>query len=97
MERVIEIEHGTFTPLVFGTNGGMGEECCKFISKLASKLSEKQTESYSTVIAWLRTRLSIEIIKSALLCVKGSRTPFRKPNENIADDFHLNNIECGIY
>ena len=26
MERVIEIEHGTFTPLVFGTNGGMGEE-----------------------------------------------------------------------
>ena len=70
-ERVIEIEHGTFTPLVFGTNGGMGEECCKFISKLASQLSEKQNASYSTVIAWLRTRLSIEIIKSALLCVKG--------------------------
>ena len=96
MERVIEIERGTFTPLVFGTNGGMGEECCKFISKLASQLSEKQNEIYSTVRAWLRTRLSIEIIKSALLCVRGSR-PFRKPNENIADDFHLNNIECGIY
>ena len=89
MERVIEIEHGTFTPLVFGTNGGMGEECCKFISKLASQLGEKQNEGYSTVIAWLRTRLSIEIIKSALLCVRGSRTPFRKPNENIADDLHL--------
>ena len=26
MERVIEIEHGTFTPLVFGTNGGMEED-----------------------------------------------------------------------
>ena len=56
MERVIEIEHGTFTPLVFGTNGGMGEECCKFISKLASQLREKQNESYSTVIAWLTTK-----------------------------------------
>ena len=97
MERVLEIEHGSFTPLVFGTNGGMGAECSKFVSKLASQLSEKQNESYSTVITWLRTRLSTEIIKSAILCVRGSRTPFRKANENIADDLHLNNVECGIY
>ena len=95
METVIELEHGSFTPLVFGTNGGM--ECCKCISKLAIKLSEKRNESYSTVIAWLKTRLSTDIINSALLCVRELRTPFRKPNENIADDFHLNNIECGIY
>ena len=25
--RVMEIEHGTFTPLVFSVSGGMGKEC----------------------------------------------------------------------
>ena len=29
-QRVIEIEHGTFTPLVFTTFGAMGQECDKF-------------------------------------------------------------------
>jgi hypothetical protein len=27
MQRVLDVEHGSFTPLVFGTNGGMGKEC----------------------------------------------------------------------
>ena len=26
-EQVLEVEHGSFTPLVFGMNGGMGDEC----------------------------------------------------------------------
>ena len=30
-QRVLDVEHGTFTPLVFGTNGGMGEECTLFL------------------------------------------------------------------
>ena len=33
-ERILEVEHGSFTPLVFGTNGGMGEECSRFVSEL---------------------------------------------------------------
>ncbi|KAG1681772.1 Kinectin [Nymphon striatum] len=44
LERVLEIEHASFTPLVLGTNGGMGTECQKFVSALASKLAEKQNE-----------------------------------------------------
>ena len=55
MERVIEIEHATFTPLVFGTNGGMGRECALFIKNLAMKLAEKENEQYSDVITSLRT------------------------------------------
>ena len=74
MQRVLEIEHGTFTPLIMGTNGGMGGECEQFISRLANKLAIKQNESYSTVKTWLRIRLSFEIVRSALLCVRGSRT-----------------------
>ena len=53
-ERVLEVEHDSFTPLVFGTNGGMGEECSRFVSELANKPSVKQNEEYAVVISWLR-------------------------------------------
>ena len=29
-QRILEVEHGTFTPLVFSVHGGMGEECKTF-------------------------------------------------------------------
>ena len=29
-ERITEIEHGSFTPLVMSATGGMGQECKKF-------------------------------------------------------------------
>ena len=37
---------GSFTPLVFGTNGGMGADCNCFLKRLAEKLSEKNEEPY---------------------------------------------------
>ena len=73
---VLEVEHGSFTPLIFGTNGGFGQECLKFLKELSRKLSEK-TDDYGNVITWLRTRISMEIIRSSLLCLRGSRSPFR--------------------
>ena len=38
LQRVIDVEHSAFTPLVFGTNGGMGRECHRFLSNLSEKL-----------------------------------------------------------
>ena len=29
-EEILQIDHGTFTPLVFSVNGSMGRECQKF-------------------------------------------------------------------
>jgi hypothetical protein len=93
LQRVLEIEHGTFTPLVFGTNGGMGDECQRFMSHLSNKLAEKTNDTYASVCTWLRTRLSMEITKAAVLCVRGSKVPFRKQTDNITD-FELMNTEC---
>ena len=45
-QRVLDVEMGSFTPLVFGTNGGMGENCNCFLKRLADKLSEKNEEPY---------------------------------------------------
>ena len=95
MQRILEVEHGSFTPLVFGTNGGMGVECARFVSKLAGMLAEKQNNRYETVVTWLRVRISLEIVRSALLCARGSRTTFRKCTAD-ATDFCLDNIESRI-
>ena len=47
LQRVLEVKHGTFTPLVFGTNGGMGGESALFLKTLAGL-----GESYAIVMAW---------------------------------------------
>ena len=42
--RVMDVEHGSFTPLVFTTSGVMSHECTRFHKALAEKLSEKKGE-----------------------------------------------------
>ena len=45
-QRVLDVEMSSFTPLVFGTNGGMGNECQRFLKHLADKIAHKDTEPY---------------------------------------------------
>ena len=78
MQCILDVENGSFTPLVFGTNGGLGEECERFLSTLSTKIAEKEDESYVQTITWIRPRLSFEILRAAITCVRGSRVPFRK-------------------
>ena len=92
LQRIVEVENGLFTPLIFGTNGGVGSECSKFISTLATKLSEKNGEEYGQTVTWLRTRLSFETIRAQILCVRGSRVPFRTKEQAFLD-FNLMNLE----
>ena len=44
-ERVMEIEQGTFTPLVFTTTGGMANELVKYNSRLAELIANKKGET----------------------------------------------------
>ena len=50
----MEIEQGTFSPLVFMTTGGMADECDKYHSRLAELIANKKRESCSTAISWIR-------------------------------------------
>ena len=88
MQRVLDVENGAFTPLVFGTNGGLGEERAKFLFTLA----KKDNESYSHTITWIRTQLSFDLVQSAIAYVRGSQTPFRSNTQEV-DDFELKNIQ----
>ena len=98
LERVLNIEHGVFTPLVFGTNGGMGRECQIFVKHLATMLAEKTGDKYSDTVTWLRTRISMDILRSAITCIRGSRVPFKKATGNIGGDgFEMMVMEARMY
>ena len=78
--RIIEVENGTFTPLVFTTTGGMSQECQRYHSRLAELISSKKQEDYATTIAWIRTKISFGILRTAPVCLRGTRSRRRKTN-----------------
>ena len=78
--RVLEVEQGTFTPLVFTSTGGMADECKRFHSRLAELLALKKGDDYATTISWIRAKVSFAILRSALLCLRGTRRKRRAVN-----------------
>ena len=81
---VLEVERGTFTPLVFTTTGGMSNVCQRYHSRLAELLAVKKQESYASTIAWIRTRVSFAVLRSALVFLRGSRSR-RRTTPNIQE------------
>ena len=41
-QRVLDVQMASFTPLVFGTNGGMGVKCNCFVKRLAEEALRKE-------------------------------------------------------
>ena len=48
-EGIMQVEHGTFTPIAMSATGGMGRELSIFYSRLSELISEKRRSSYSIV------------------------------------------------
>ena len=55
--RVLNVENGTFTPLVFSVNGGMGRECKELYSRLTETIAEKGNTSNSTGTTFIGTKI----------------------------------------
>jgi len=72
-ERIREVEHGDFNPLVFTCTGGMAPQCHLVMKRLAEQLSKKQNIQQSIVSGWLRCRLSFALLRTTLLCVRATR------------------------
>ena len=77
--RILEVDRGSFTPLIFSTTGGMGRECSSFIHALATMLAEKRDQPFSNVINWIRTKISFALTRSMILCIRGTGTLWRSP------------------
>ena len=81
----MDVEMRTFTPLPFGTNGGMRVDGQNFLRTLTNKLSTKNNDPYASVISWIRIQLSFAILRTVHRCVRGSRYPFK--SREVSEDF----------
>ncbi len=94
--RVVEVEHGTFTPLVFSCFGGMSRECGAFYKKLAEKLAEKRNLTISEATCFVRTKINYSLIKSLVLCIRGSRSVRDNVDPIAVTDIELINEISGV-
>jgi hypothetical protein len=72
-DRILNVEQASFTPLVFASTGGMGQEASAAIKKIAVEQSEKSGERISDVLGLLRCRLAFSLLRAAHVCLRGSR------------------------
>jgi len=68
------MEHGSFTPVVFSTFGGLGREATVFYSHLADLLSKKHSTPYTRTLSLLRCCISFSLLRSAILAISGNRS-----------------------
>ena len=101
-ERILKVDHGTFTPLVFSIIGGVRREYQKFYSRLEQLISKKRDLLGSILSNWIRINVCFGLLKSSLLCLRGSRTICRKTTEFVklmlmpkykVDDNHKTNFD----
>ena len=89
-DRVLQVEKGSFTPLIFSTTGGMGPEATKYHKRVAELISTKRGEVYSDVVNHIRTRIRFSLLKSVLVAVRGDRGRRRRQVEVPISDLSLN-------
>ena len=73
--------------------GGMADECVKYHSRLADLISNRKGESYSSAISWIRAKVSFAISRSAILCLRGSRSR-RRQLDFVDSDLQIENIRA---
>ena len=72
--RILTVEKGSFTPLVYTTSGGWApHQAVKYHRRLAELISKKQNEDYHQVMNHIRTRVRFSLLKSVLIAVRGER------------------------
>ena len=80
-EGILQVEHGSFTPLVMTANGGFARESAKFYARLAELIASKMNTQYSVVSVWIKRKVVFSLMNPIGLCVRRSRSVYN--NENI--------------
>ena len=88
-QRVREIEMASFVPLVFTTSGGLGPAATVTYKRIAMLLAEKWSTPYSAVMGWMRCRIGFALLRSSIMCLRGSRkhvrSVIRRPDLALAE------------
>ena len=71
---VREVEHSSFTPLIFSSSGGMDKVATTFYKQIASMLAEKKHFPFSMSMGLIRCHISYSLLRSSIMCVRGARS-----------------------
>ena len=63
-ELIMQIEHGSFTPLVTTATGGMSREYWKFYARISEMISEKCDVNYRAIATWITRKITFSLKKS---------------------------------
>ena len=94
--RVLQVEKASFTPVVFSTTGGMGEEATLFYKRLAMQTSIKTGQDLPDVMCYTRRRLRFELLKTCIISLRGYRGKPKK-NPELIENIDLNLIPMSVY
>ena len=67
-------------------SGGLAREATIFYKRLASMLSSKWDQTYSTTLCWLRCCLAFSLIRSSIQALRGARSSCGHPIRSAAID-----------
>ena len=87
--RIMNVEHSTFTPFVFSVNVGMAKEFLKIHKFVAGKIANKSGCRYEKVLSIIKCILSLLILRASLMCVKGSGFFTAHSGNHAVDDFEI--------
>ena len=83
-ERIINVDRGTFTPLVFTTAGCCAPECSRFVKHLCGLIS-KGDKWYAETMTYLRCWLAFVLLRSATMCVRSARSSYHRSVNALLD------------
>lgn len=96
-ERILNVEHGSFVPLIFSVTGGMGDQAKIFGKLLCNKIAYKKRQNFNDVVNFYRCKLSFLIRRLVLLCIRGSRCIITQNNDITGhEDFEFNCFEAKL-
>ena len=75
----MNVDLGTFCPLVFTTSGLAALECTRFLKRLCGMMASAETTHYSRIVCYVRCRLSFALLRAAIMCVRGARSAYHRP------------------
>ena len=71
-----------FSPFVVSCDGLLGKEARSVLQNLAGRLSKKSGKSFSETSNFMKSRMSIAIVRATHLCIRGSRIPTSRMSQH---------------
>ncbi len=90
--KACEERHALFTPFCCSVDGMLGGEADSFLNVIGERLSSKWDQGYGEVMGCIRARLSFAILRSTMLCLRGSRSKWR--GLGIEDGAPIQSVMC---